>query len=182
MALSSMTGFARKHGVTGTYAWAWELKSVNSKGLDLKLRLPSGWDAIEAPVRARAAEVLSRGAVFANFSVAREGVAPVAKINEPVLNAVLATLKGLDGKVKAAPPTLDGILSLKGVIEVTDAAESEEEHRAVEAAAIAGFSETLKGLTEMRWGEGEALGKILSGRLAEIAALTARAEGAPGRK
>ena len=55
MALSSMTGFARGHGVSGSYAWAWEIKSVNGKGLDVRLRLPSGWDAIEAPVRARAA-------------------------------------------------------------------------------------------------------------------------------
>jgi len=58
MALSSMTGFARGHGGAGNYTWAWELKSVNSKGLDLKLRLPPGWDAIEPGVRARANEVL----------------------------------------------------------------------------------------------------------------------------
>ena len=85
MALSSMTGFARSHGVIGTYAWAWELKSVNAKGLDLKLLLPFGWDAIEVPVRNRAAEVLARGSAFANLTVSREGVAPVARINEPVL-------------------------------------------------------------------------------------------------
>jgi uncharacterized protein (TIGR00255 family) len=182
MALASMTGFARGHGVAGSYAWSWEIKSVNSKGLDVKLRLPPGWDAVEAPVRARAAEALSRGAVFANLSVAREGVAPVARVNEPVLNAVLATLEGLSGKVAAAPPTLDGILALKGVIDVTEAEENEDERRAAEAAAVAGFSEVLKGLTQMRRHEGEALGKILSGRLAEIAALTARAEAAPGRK
>ncbi len=182
MALSSMTGFARGHGVAGSYAWSWEIKSVNSKGLDVKLRLPPGWDAVEAPVRARAAEALSRGAVFANLSVTREGVAPVARVNEPVLNAVLATLKGLSGKVAAAPPTLDGILALKGVIDVTEAEENEDERRAAEAAAVAGFSEVLKGLAQMRRHEGEALGKILSGRLAEIAALTARAEAAPGRK
>src|SRR5262249_42591872 len=130
MALSSLTGFARAQGVAGDYAWSWEIKSVNSKGLDLKLRLPPGWDAIEAPIRAKAAEALSRGSVFANLSVAREGVAPVARVNEPVLNAVLATLKSLDGKVKAAPPTLDGILSLKGVIEVTETEEREDERRA----------------------------------------------------
>ena len=106
MALSSMTGFARGHGVAGTYAWAWELKSVNSKGLDLKLRLPPGWDAIEPGVRARAAEVLSRGSVFANLTVSREGVAPVARINEPVLNAVLAALQGpgRQGRRRAAEP------------------------------------------------------------------------------
>jgi uncharacterized protein YicC (UPF0701 family) len=61
MALSSMTGFARGHGVRGSYAWAWELKSVNGKGLDLRLRLPPGWDALEVPVRARTAEALTRG-------------------------------------------------------------------------------------------------------------------------
>jgi uncharacterized protein (TIGR00255 family) len=176
MALSSMTGFARGHGVAGTYAWSWEIKSVNSKGLDLKLRLPPGWDAIEGTVRARASEVLSRGSVFANLTVAREGVAPVARINEPVLNAVLATLKALSGKVDAAPPTLDGILSLKGVIDVSEAEESETERAAAETAAVAGFVQALKGLAEMRRNEGDALGKILTGRLSEISELAARAE------
>ena len=182
MALSSMTGFARGHGVAGTYAWSWELKSVNSKGLDLKLRLPPGWDAIEATVRARASEVLSRGSVFANLTVSREGVAPVARINEPVLAAVLATLKALSGKVDAAPPTLDGILSLKGVIDVSEAEESETERAAAESAVVAGFAQTLKGLAEMRRNEGDALGKILTGRLSEIGELAARAEATPGRK
>ena len=182
MALSSMTGFARGHGVAGTYAWSWEIKSVNSKGLDLKLRLPPGWDAIEGTVRARASEVLSRGSVFANLTVAREGIAPVARINEPVLNAVLATLKALSGKVDAAPPTLDGILSLKGVIDVSEAEESETERAAAETAAVAGFVQALKGLAEMRRNEGDALGKILTGRLSEISELAARAEATPGRK
>src|SRR6266852_5636760 len=101
MALSSMTGFARRHGVSGAYAWAWELKSVNAKGLDLKLRLPIGWDAVEPPVRARAAEVLARGSVFANLSVTREGAPPVVRVNEPVLAAVLKQLKRLSSEVEA---------------------------------------------------------------------------------
>jgi uncharacterized protein (TIGR00255 family) len=182
MALSSMTGFARGHGVAGTYAWAWELKSVNSKGLDLKLRLPPGWEAIEPAVRARASEILSRGSVFANLSVSREGAAPVARINEPALNAVLAALKGLSSKVAGAPPTLDGILALKGVMEVSEAEESEDERSAAELAAVAGFSDALKGLADMRRTEGQALGKILSARLSEIGTLAARAEATPGRK
>ena len=182
MALSSMTGFARGHGVAGPYAWSWEIKSVNAKGLDLKLRLPSGWDAIEVPARTKGAEALARGSVFASLSVNREGVMPVARINEPVLNAVLATLKALEGKVTAAPPTLDGILSLKGVMDVTDAEENEDERRAAEGAIIAGFDQALKGLSQMRRTEGDALGKVLTARLNEIGALTARAEAAPGRK
>ena len=137
MALSSMTGFARGHGVAGLYAWAWELKSVNGKGLDFKLRMPPGWDAIEVPVRTRVAEKLARGSVFENLAVDRTGAVLVARVNEPVLAAVLATLQGLSGKVAAAPPTLDGILALKGVIEVTDAEENETERNAAEAAIVA---------------------------------------------
>jgi len=182
MALSSMTGFARGHGVAGTYAWAWELKSVNSKGLDLKLRLPPGWEAIEPAVRARATDALSRGSVFAMLTVSREGAAPVARINEPALDAVLAALKCLTGKVAGAPPSLDGILALKGVMEVSEAEESETERSAAEAAVVAGFGEALKGLTEMRRTEGQALGKILTARLSEIGSLAARAEASPGRK
>lgn len=182
MALSSMTGFARGQGVAGSYAWAWELKSVNAKGLDLKLRLPPGWDAVEPAVRSKAAEVLARGSVFANLSVSREGAAPVARVNEPVLNAVLTALNSLSGKVQAEPPTLDGILSLKGVIEVSEAEVSESDRAAAEAAIVRGFGEALASLTEMRRHEGSALGKILTDRLSEIGTLAGRAEATPGRK
>jgi uncharacterized protein (TIGR00255 family) len=182
MALSSMTGFARGHGIAGAYAWSWEIKSVNAKGLDLRFRLPAGWDAVEVPARTRGAEKLSRGTVYANLVVERKGVQPTVKVNEPVLGAVLATLKTLSGKVEAAPPSLDGILSLKGVIEVTEEDEREEDHRAAEAAIIVGFEEALAALVSMRRAEGATLGRLLSTRLDEIAALTARAERAPGRK
>ena len=74
MALSSMTGFARSHGVCGSYAWAWEIKSVNGKGLDLRLRLPPGWDAIEAGVRSRAADTLTRGSIQAGLTVEHGGI------------------------------------------------------------------------------------------------------------
>jgi uncharacterized protein (TIGR00255 family) len=182
MALASMTGFARGHGVVGDYAWTWELKSVNAKGLDLKLRLPPGWEAIEPPVRAKAAEALSRGSVFANLGVSRQGAAPVARVNEAALDAVLAAMKDISGKVGGAPPSLDGILALKGVMEVSEAVETEEERAAAEAAVVKDFGEVLKGLATMRRTEGDALGKILTARLSEIGELAARAEAAPGRK
>ena len=182
MALSSMTGFARGHGVAGSYAWAWEIKSVNAKGLDLRLRLPPGWDAIEVPARARAAEKLTRGTVYANLTVERKGVAATVRVNEPVLAAVLATMKELGGKVDATAPSLDGILALKGVIEVGEAGESESERQAAEAAILKGFGQALADLAEMRGAEGATLGRLLSARLADIAKLTARAEAAPGRK
>jgi len=182
MALSSMTGFARGHGVAGSYAWNWEIKSVNAKGLDLRLRLPPGWDAIEVPARNRAAEKLARGTAYANLTVERKGVAATVKVNEPVLKAVLATIESLQGKVDAAAPRLDGILGLKGVIEVTEEDEREEDRRAAEAAILAGFDKALADLLAMRHAEGAALGRVLTARLNEIAALTARAEAAPGRK
>jgi uncharacterized protein (TIGR00255 family) len=182
MALSSMTGFARAHGAAGSYAWAWELKSVNAKGLDLRLRLPAGWDAVEVPVRNRAAEVLARGTVYGVLTVERQGVAPIMKVNEPALAAALATIRSLAGRVDAAPPRLDGILALKGIIEVIDEDEREEDRHAAETAVIAGFRETTTELAAMRRHEGAALGKILTQRLDEIAALAARAEAAPGRR
>jgi uncharacterized protein (TIGR00255 family) len=95
---------------------------------------------------------------------------------------VLATLKGLSGKVDAAPPSLDGILSLKGVIEVTEEDEREDDHRAAEAAIIAGFQQALTSLVVMREAEGTTLGRLLSTRLDEVAALAQRAERAPGRR
>jgi len=182
MALSSMTGFARGHGVSGPYAWAWEIKSVNGKGLDLRLRTPPGWDAIEVPVRARAAEALTRGSVQANLTVERSGAAPTVRINDAVLDAILTTVQKLQGKIEASPPSLDGLLALKGVIEVTDVEEREDERRSAESAVIAGFGQAVGSLAEMRRREGSALETILSTRLGELAALTARAERSPGRR
>src|SRR5271167_1095396 len=153
-ALSSMTGFARGHGVSGPYAWAWEVKSVNGKGLDLRLRLPPGWDAIEAPIRAQAAERLSRGSIQASLAVDRGGIAPVVRINAAVLDAILTTVRQLAPRVEASPPSLDGLLALKGVMEVSDAEEIEGERQSAEAAATAGFAEVLGSLSEMRRREG----------------------------
>ena len=182
MALSSMTGFARAHGASAGYAWAWEIKSVNAKGLDLRLRMPTGWDAIEPPVRAKAADVLARGTIYATLTVERRGAPAQVRVNEDVLAAVLAVVKQLSGRVDAERPRLDGLLAIKGVVDVVDAEEREDERRAVEAAVVAGFAKALADLVEMRRREGDALGRILSARLDEITALIARAETAAARR
>jgi len=182
MKLSSMTGFARCNGVCDSYSWAWEIKSVNAKGLDLRLRLPPGWDAIEGPARSRAAQTIVRGTVYGTLTVKREGVPPVVRVNEPVLNAVLAAIRSLGGTIDAAPPRLDGILSLKGVIEVLEEDEKESARRAAEQAVTAGFDLAIMELAEMRRREGEALGQVLTQRLAEMTGLSKRAEAAPGRR
>jgi uncharacterized protein (TIGR00255 family) len=182
MALSSMTGFARGHGETGGYAWAWEIKSVNAKGLDLRLRLPSGWDALEAPVRSKLGEALARGTVYATLNIERHGKQPIVRVNDEVLNAVLGAVKAIAGRIDADRPRLDGILAVKGVVEVVDAEEGEDERRAAEAAVVLGFSAVLTSLIENRVREGDALGRILSGRLEEISDLITRAETAAARR
>ncbi len=182
MALSSMTGFARGQGASGGYAWTWEIKSVNAKGFDLRLRLPPGWDAVEPVVRAKSAETLTRGTVYATLTVERHGKSPVVRVNEDVLAAVLATVKAMAGRVDAERPRLDGLLSIKGVIEVMDADELEDERRATEAAVTAAFATVLADLAETRRREGEVLGRILSARLDEIAGLIGRAEAAAARR
>ena len=182
MALSSMTGFARSHGVSGAYAWAWEIKSVNGKGLDLRLRLPPGWDAIEAGVRARAAEALARGSVQAGLTVERSGAAPVVRINTAVLDAVLASVRRLSRQIESSPPSLESLLALKGVMEVSESEVSEDERRNAEAAAIKGFAEAITALGEMRRHEGAALGHVLTARLNEISTLAQRADRSPGRQ
>jgi uncharacterized protein (TIGR00255 family) len=182
MALSSMTGFARTHGVSGSYAWAWEIKAVNGKGLDVRLRLPAGWDAIEAPIRSRAAETLSRGSIQASLTVERSGAAPAVRVNAAVLDAVLGVARQLARRVEASPPTLDGLLSLKGVLEISESEESEEEKRSAEAAVTAGFADAIAALADMRRHEGAALARVLAARLGEIAALAQRAELVPGRR
>ncbi|MBX6328971.1 MAG: YicC family protein [Pseudolabrys sp.] len=181
MALSSMTGFARGQGGGGGYAWIWEIKSVNAKGLDLRFRLPPGWDAIELPARSRAAAALARGTIHASLTIERRGLASGVRINEEVLAAVMARLKDLAARIGAAPPTLDGILSLKGIVEIGEI-EEEDARRAAEAAIVEDFSATLSALIANRRDEGATLARLLTTRLAEINALVARAEAAPGRR
>jgi len=182
MALSSMTGFARSHGASGPYAFEWELKSVNAKGFDLRLRLPPGWDELEAIAKKRAAALLARGTVYANLNVRRANALAAVRINEEVLASVLKAASQLAGKIDAVAPSIDGLLGIKGVIEVVEPESDEEEDKAAMAAAAAAFDKALADLVAMRQREGVALGQILSQRMDEVEALAKKAEAAPGRK
>lgn len=182
MSLASMTGFARAHGATGTHAWAWELKSVNGKGFDLRLRLPPGWDAVEPAVRTAASRALARGNVTATLTVTREGALPAVRVNEEALAAVLEAIGRIAKRVDAAPASLDGILGLKGVVEIVEAEDSPVERGAAEVAVVKGFETALADLVTARRGEGAALEQILQERVAAIATLVDQAEASPGRK
>lgn len=182
MPLASMTGFARAQGAAGAYAWAWEMKSVNAKGLDLRLRLPAGWDAIEAPARAALSKLLARGTISASLTIDRSGNAPSVRVNEDVLGALVDATKKAASRFGVSPPGLDSLLGMKGVIEVTDSEESPEDKQAAEKAVVQGFEQALKELDAMRKREGDALKRILSERIDEIAKLTAAADASPARK
>src|SRR5262249_9142866 len=181
MPLASMTGFARSQGSVGGYRWTWELKSVNGKGLDLRLRLPPGWDAIEVPARAAAARHLARGNVSAALDVERNGVLPTVRVNEEVLAALLETIRSVARRLDANPPSIEGILGLKGVVEISEGEIGADEHVAAEAAVIAGFEAAVSDLARVRQSEGRALSGVLAQRLAEVERLTMAAESSPAR-
>jgi uncharacterized protein (TIGR00255 family) len=182
MALSSMTGFARSHGTSGPYAFEWELKSVNAKGLDLRLRLPQGWDEVEAFAKKRGAELLSRGTVYANLTVKRADAGSTVRVNEEVLASIIKIASSLAGRIDAVAPSIDGLLSIKGVIEVVEPESDEAQDKAAKDEVATAFETALKSLIEMRRREGETLGQVLDQRLGEIEALARRAEASPGRK
>jgi uncharacterized protein (TIGR00255 family) len=182
MALSSMTGFARSHGASGPYTFEWELKSVNAKGLDLRLRLPQGWDELEAFAKKRAGEILSRGTVYANLNVKRTSSASTVRVNEEVLASIVKVAGALAGKLDAVAPSTDGLLAIKGVIEIVEPESDEAEDKVARDAAAAAFDQALRDLVDMRRREGVSLGQILSQRIDEIERLAGRAEAAPGRK
>src|SRR6201989_2321711 len=161
MALSSMTGFARSNGASGPYTFEWELKSVNAKGFDLRLRLPPGWDELEALAKKRAGELLSRGTVYANLNVKRDNAAATVRINEEVLSSIVRVAGELAGRIDAVAPSIDGLLAIKGVIEVVEPESTEEEDKAAKAAAAASFELALNDLVQMRRREGTTLGQIL---------------------
>jgi uncharacterized protein (TIGR00255 family) len=182
MVLSSMTGFARSQGASGPYAFEWELKSVNAKGFDLRMRLPPGWDELESFAKKRASEVLSRGTVYANFNVKRTNALSTVRVNEDVLASILRVATMLAGKIDAVAPSIDGLLSIKGVIEVVEPESDEAEDKTARDAAAVSFDQALAHLVDMRRREGTALGQILLQRMNEIEHLSGKAEAAPGRK
>jgi uncharacterized protein (TIGR00255 family) len=181
MTLASMTGFARTSGIHGDLRWAWELKSVNSKGLDLRFRLPPGRDVLEPAIRALIAMSVARGNVTVNLTMQREGAAPQVRINEEVLAAVIATSRELAKKIEAQPPTLDGILGIKGVMDIVELEESEADRESANVVLLKGFEAALKDLVAMRGKEGGVIGGVLSDRLSEIEKLTKEAEASPAR-
>jgi uncharacterized protein (TIGR00255 family) len=166
-----MTGFARTDGQQDGVAWVWELRSVNGRGLDLKLRLPPGLDAMEPALRDLASQMLRRGNVNANASLRREE-RPRLVADPTALQQVLALALDLAQKIPgAAPPTAEGLLALPGVLRAANTSDDEAITASVRAALTAGFGAAVAQLAASRQAEGGRLAVVLTTQLDEIAAL-----------
>lgn len=182
MNLKSMTGFSSAAGRLAPWGWAWELKSVNSKGLDLRLRAPAPFERIETEARARISARLARGAVYAALSVSRDETAPDVRVNEAVLRKLIEAVSRVPENAAVRPASLDGLLSVRGVVEVREASDGEAVLAPIAAEILRSLDAALDGLIAARAGEGAALGAVLGQRLERIAHLLREAEDCPGRK
>jgi len=183
MTLQSMTGFARATGETAGTTIAWEVKSVNGKTIEVRTRLPQGFERLEPAVRLAIQKRFVRGNVQATLSVGRAsglGVQPV--VNEAFLKDLAGLAKRLQEQFSIATASADGLLGLRGVLEVPESAETDEQRAALDAAILRILDEALAGLETARQSEGAALGRLLSGNIDAIAALTASAEADPSRE
>ena len=181
MPVASMTGFARTEGEVDATAFVWEMRSVNGKGLELRLRLPQGFEAIEAELRKRAGARLSRGNVQISLSLRKTDDAPVFSVNEAMLAQVLLLTKRLIAGGHAVTPTADGLLAIKGIIEVAESVVDPVADAARRATILDGFDAALDRLVETREEEGALLRGLLDQRLDEMLLLVAAAERDPAR-
>lgn len=171
--LSSMTGFGRSDGAAEGFTWAWELRSVNGRGLDLRFRLPNGLDLLEPALREQASRDLKRGNVTANLTVKHEDTSRLA-VDAAALDAVLALAQQLAARIPGCPaPRAEALLSLPGVLRST-AEPAERINPAQQEVIKAGFTQALDGLVQSRRAEGGRLAALLTGQLGELARLRAQ--------
>ena len=182
MALQSMTGFARTAADRAGMAVAWEVKSVNGKSLETRLRLPPGFERLEGPARQAIQKRFARGNFQAALSVSRTGLQIQPVVNEEFLKDLAGLARRLQEQFGVTPASADGLLALRGVLDMPEPVEDEETRQANDQAILAALDEALAGLEAARNAEGEALGALLLGHLDTIELLTGRAEADPSRE
>jgi uncharacterized protein (TIGR00255 family) len=177
-----MTGFSRVAGGSGAVRWSWELRSVNAKGLDLRIRVPPGYDAVEAGARSAAAARLRRGAVQATLTLEQTSSQTELRIDEAALAAVLAAAQAIARQAPdARPVSIDAILGQRGVVQFVEPQEDPKARESLEAAAVTDFAAAVEALAAARAAEGAALHTVLEERLSTISDLAARADACPAR-
>ncbi len=171
-----MTGYARSAGGADGWAWVWELKSVNGRGLDLRFRLPPGFERIEGPARQAATKGFSRGNVSAVLTVEPPHGGERVRINRAVLDQILAAARELQSEIDAAAPRIDGLLAIRGVVETGEAvAEDDAVIAARDAAILATLDQAIAGLARARGDEGREILAALTAHLDEITDLAGQA-------
>lgn len=173
-----MTGFARQEGGNGVVAWVWEIKSVNGRNLDIRSRLPAGYEALDAVARGVVPKHCARGNLQISLNVDRSAAPVQLKLNHELLQQLLSLVAEIESKVTAAPPRLDSLLSFRGVVETVEETETSEELAARTAALEKDLSRALEALTAMRQSEGQRLETMIVGHLAQIESLIEAAAGA----
>ncbi len=161
MTLKSMTGFGRADGAAGPMRWHWEVRSVNSRGLDIRLKLPAGFEALEPRVREAVARRLKRGNVAVALTVKREEAVSQIRLNHDLLQQVLTAAERVRVSVGGGHVSVDGVLGVKGVLEVVEASETDEEAEARALAMLASLEEALQGVEDARASEGARLREVL---------------------
>jgi uncharacterized protein (TIGR00255 family) len=182
MTLQSMTGFARVEGTSGRYRWAWELRSVNGKGLDIRSRLPQGQEYLETDLRRLVGERLTRGNLQVGLTLSVSENRVEAVLNHDALNAVLALRDQLGPEIlDPAPLRLDTLLSIRGLVDMREAVDDEDAVTKRDADILAGLGEAVTALATMRETEGAALRGILEDHIARIEGLAQQIEADPSR-
>ena len=171
MTLRSMTGFARSAGAHGAVRWHWELRSVNGRGLDVRLRVPPGFEAMEPVIRERVAQRLARGSLSISLSVQRDSPVSDIRLNEELLGKVLAAIDRIRAAGDFERPRPDGLLGLRGVLEIVEQEESEAEIEARQAAMMASLDTAISDMIEARAAEGRRLQPGLQAHLATVDSL-----------
>ncbi|MEO8137655.1 MAG: YicC/YloC family endoribonuclease [Betaproteobacteria bacterium] len=183
MSLQSMTGFARAVAEQDGTSIAWEVKSVNGKNVEVRLRLPQGFERLEPAVRQTLQKRFSRGNFQATLTIGRAaGAQAQPVVNEAFLRDLAGLAKRLQEQFGVAPATADGLLALRGVLDIPESAETEEARAALDTAILSALEVALGGLEQARRGEGAALAALLSGHIDAIEALTLGAEADPSRE
>jgi uncharacterized protein (TIGR00255 family) len=182
MTISSMTGFARGDGAADGLQWAWEIRSVNGRGLDIRLRLPPGFDAIEPAVREAISKRVSRGSLSVSLNTERQAGASAVRLNEALLNGVLKAAERVAQLTGGTKPDTASLLAMKGVLETADGGLEEPHVRAArEKALIASLEQTVDKLVEARRSEGKKLKAVVSSQVATIEKLAGEVRSSPSR-
>jgi uncharacterized protein (TIGR00255 family) len=175
VSIASMTGFAREDGEFEAVAWRWEVRSVNNRGLDMRVRMPPGMEAFELTARDLVSKRFKRGSINLSLNLVRTAGVTGVRLNEALLERVLAVAEDLRARTGAPPPTAEGLLRLRGVLEPEESEDSDDDRAAREGAIAESLGRALDQVAKARASEGAKLGSVFAQLITEISDLTEKA-------